>query len=110
MMIADIVAAVRAAKVELEKHVAGNAYFVVEYEETAGEIEYGIDTIKVTGFRIDADVTNVVFEYECGDIDEMTLSEFASNVYATAAAAIQEMERIINVGNKESDKPNGKVR
>jgi len=47
----------------------------------------------VTGIRLDGDATNVVFEYRSGDIDEVELSEFASNAYATATAAAQEMER-----------------
>lgn len=58
-----------------------------------GEIEHDIDTVKVTGIRLDGDATNVVFEYRSGDIDEVELSEFASNAYATATAAAQEMER-----------------
>ena len=91
MMIADITAAVKAAKAELE-NLIDDVYLVAGYEENTGEVEYGIDTIKVTGLRIDADATNVIFEHKCGDIDEMTLSEFANSAYATATAAMQDIE------------------
>jgi len=93
MMIADIVAAVKAARAELEDYVNDEAYLVGEIEELTGEIERDIDTIQVTGIRIDGEITNVIFEYTNGDIDELTLSEFANNTYATATAAAQEMER-----------------
>jgi len=93
MMIADIVAAVKAAVKKLEKLADSNVYLVAGYEENTGEVEYGIDTIKVTGLRIDADATNVIFEHKCGDIDEMTLSEFANSAYATEEAALLEIKR-----------------
>lgn len=92
-MIADIVAAVKAAKGKLKEQVNYTVYLIPKHEDIAGEVMHVVDEIKVTGIRIDGDVLNVIIEYENGDVDEVPLTEFANRTYATQEAAKREIYR-----------------
>ena len=92
-MIIDIAAAVKDAKRGMEKFTNDILYMLSEYQEESGEWQREIDEIKVTGFRQDGDVINIVFEHRCGDIDETSMTDFLKNVYANRDAAVREIER-----------------